>query len=54
MDAIGTWLVEWMMGTKVAIPLLSVVLEFVREPCLPIGEELQFTVLKCTNVRLEI
>jgi hypothetical protein len=42
------------MNTEVAIPLLSMILQFMREPCLSIGKELQFTVLECTDVRLQI
>jgi hypothetical protein len=42
------------MSTEVAIPLLSMVLQFMREPCLSIEKELQFTALECTDVRLQI
>jgi hypothetical protein len=40
MSVICGFFVKREMSTEVAIPLLSMVLQFMREPCLSIGKEL--------------
>ena len=54
MGAVGNRFVECGMGTEDTAPLLAMVFEFVRKPCLSIRKELELTLFVCTDIWLEI
>jgi hypothetical protein len=42
------------VGTEIAFPFPAMIFEFMREPSVMIGEELELTIFERTYVRLEI